>query len=103
MTMHSFVRFTRAQIALAILVALTGANTLAAQNPTNPQFPRSNALGPRIAYTAKTSHADTLRGSFTTPGRNWWDVSFYDLHVASSPSDSSIRGYHSNTSRRTKP
>jgi aminopeptidase N len=40
------------------------------------------------------SRADTLRGSYTTPGRAWWDVSFYDLHVALSPSDSSIRGYN---------
>src|SRR5262245_22809198 len=44
---------------------------IAAQNPTNPQLPRSNALAPRTAYTPKTSHADTLRGSFTTPGRAW--------------------------------
>src|ERR1700739_2952229 len=28
------------------------------------------------------THADTLRGSYTTPGRAWWDVSFYDLRVA---------------------
>src|SRR5690349_24157 len=38
------------------------------------------------------THADTLRGSYTTPGRAWWDVSFYDLRVAISPADSSIRG-----------
>jgi aminopeptidase N len=38
------------------------------------------------------SRADTLRGSFDTPGRNWWDVTFYDLHVAIDPADSSIRG-----------
>jgi aminopeptidase N len=40
------------------------------------------------------TRADTLRGSFTTPGRAWWDVTFYDLHVAISPADSSIRGYN---------
>jgi aminopeptidase N len=40
------------------------------------------------------TRADTLRGSFTTPGRAWWDVTFYDLHVTISPSDSSIRGYN---------
>lgn len=40
------------------------------------------------------SRADTLRGSFTTPARAWWDVSFYDLHVAINPADSSIRGYN---------
>ena len=40
------------------------------------------------------TRADTLRGSYTTPGRTWWDVTFYDLHVAISPSDSSIRGWN---------
>jgi aminopeptidase N len=40
------------------------------------------------------SHADTLRGSWTTPGRNWWDVTFYDLHVTINPADSTIRGYN---------
>ena len=32
-------------------------------------------------HVPKTSRADTLRGSFTTAGRAWWDVTFYDLHV----------------------
>jgi aminopeptidase N len=45
------------------------------------------AQTPRV-YT----RADTLRGSWTTPGRAWWDVTFYDLHVTISPPDSSIRG-----------
>jgi aminopeptidase N len=40
------------------------------------------------------TRADTLRGSFTTAGRVWWDVSFYDLHVAIHPADSSIAGYN---------
>ncbi len=40
------------------------------------------------------THADSLRGSFTSPGRAWWDVTFYDLHVAIHPADSSIRGYN---------
>lgn len=35
--------------------------------------------------------ADTLRGSIT-PERAWWDVTFYDLHVAVEPADSTIRG-----------
>jgi aminopeptidase N len=48
-------------------------------------------------YQPKTSRADTLRGSFTTPGRAWWDVGFYDLHVQISPADSSIRGYNAIT------
>lgn len=38
------------------------------------------------------TRADTLRGSLTAPERTWWDVTYYDLHVAISPRDSSIRG-----------
>ena len=59
---------------------------------------RRAAAVPRI-YT----HADTLRGSFTTPARAWWDVAFYDLHVAVNPGDSSIRGYNGITYRVLKP
>src|SRR5262249_37008314 len=44
------------------------------------------------------SHADTLRGSIT-PQRAWWDVIFYDLHVAINPGDSSIKGYNTITYR----
>ena len=43
--------------------------------------------------TAAVTHADTIRGSIT-PQRAWWDVTFYDLHVAVSPADSSIRGWN---------
>lgn len=44
--------------------------------------------------TAQTfSRADTLRGS-DGPGRNWWDATFYDLHVRVMPADSSIRGHN---------
>jgi aminopeptidase N len=46
--------------------------------------------------------ADTLRGS-NGPGRAWWDAAFYDLHVAISPSDSSIRGYNAITYRVLEP
>jgi aminopeptidase N len=49
------------------------------------------------------TRADTLRGSYTTPGRAWWDVSFYDLHVAISPSDSTIRGWNGITYRVLRP
>jgi aminopeptidase N len=49
------------------------------------------------------SRADTLRGSWTTPGRDWWDVTFYDLHVTINPADSSIRGYNGITYRVLKP
>src|SRR5437763_14538820 len=46
-----------------------------------------------LAQTTPTvfTHADTLRGS-NGPARAWWDVSFYDLRVAVSPADSTIRG-----------
>jgi aminopeptidase N len=47
---------------------------------------------PAAAQTRPYTRADTLRGSFTTPGRAWWDVTFYDLHVTVDPSDSTIRG-----------
>jgi aminopeptidase N len=44
------------------------------------------------------THADTLRGS-NGPGRAWWDATFYDLHVAVSPEDSSIQGHNGITYR----
>ena len=50
---------------------------------------------PARVYT----RADTLRGSYTAPGRAWWDVTFYDLHVAINPADSSVRGYNRITYR----
>jgi aminopeptidase N len=43
--------------------------------------------------TTAVTRADTLRGSIT-PQRSWWDVTFYDLHVAVSPADSSILGWN---------
>ena len=46
--------------------------------------------GQRTTFT----RADTLRGSWTTPQRAWWDVVFYDLHVAISPADSTIAGWN---------
>ena len=49
------------------------------------------------------TRADTLRGSYDTPQRIWWDVTFYDLHVAVSPTDSSIRGHNGITYRVLKP
>ncbi|HEU6452110.1 MAG TPA: M1 family metallopeptidase [Gemmatimonadaceae bacterium] len=44
------------------------------------------------------THADTLRGS-NGPGRAWWDATFYDLHVAVNPKDSSIAGRNGITYR----
>jgi aminopeptidase N len=48
------------------------------------------------------THADTLRGA-DTPQRAWWDVSFYDLHVAVHPADSTIAGYNGITYRVLRP
>jgi aminopeptidase N len=68
----------------------------------------SLALMPLVARTSaaqektKFSHADSLRGT-NSPQRSWWDVSFYDLHVAISPSDSTIRGYNVITYRILRP
>ena len=39
------------------------------------------------------THADTLRGS-NGPGRDWWDVLKYDLHVKFNIEDSTISGYN---------
>src|SRR3989440_9792636 len=55
------------------------------------------------AQTRTFTHADTLRGSYTTPGRAWWDVTFYDLRIAISPTDSSIRGSNSISYRVLQP
>ncbi len=57
----------------------------------------------RAQGTRPFTRADSLRGSTTSPQRTWWDVTFYDLHVAVSPSDSSIRGYNGITYRVLKP
>ena len=62
------------------------------------------ALQPAHAQGTRTyTRADTLRGSFDTPQRAWWDVTFYDLHVAVHPPDSSIKGYNGITYRVLKP
>ncbi len=47
------------------------------------------------------THADTLRGT-DGPGRSWWDVVFYDLHVVVSPADSTIAGRNGITYRVTR-
>jgi len=49
------------------------------------------------------THADSLRGSLTSPDRTWWDVTFYDLHVAITPADSSISGWNGITYRVLRP
>ena len=62
-------------------------------------------LSPPAALAAQEepiTRADTLRGSIG-PARAWWDVTFYDLHVAITPADSSIRGKTGITYRVTGP
>ena len=64
----------------------------------------AGALAPAAAQQARSyTRADTLRGSFTTPGRVWWDVTFYDLHVKIEPADSSIAGYNAISYRVLQP
>src|SRR5580704_10793464 len=83
---------------------------LAAQVPTRPvtaadsqrQRARQDSIRRAPVVPKVYTHADTLRGSFDTPGRVWWDVTFYDLHVAINPKDSSIRGYNGITYRVLK-
>ncbi len=70
-------RFPRLLSSLLLLVAPAA---LAAQRPSAP------APAP-----ARFTHADSLRGG-NGPGRDWWDVTFYDLAVRVSPVDSSLRG-----------
>ena len=85
-----------------IPLLLSVASALGAQNPTpatRPDTVVSAARAPRVAYVAKRSRADTLRGSFTTPARRWWDVTFYDLHVSVRASDSSVAGWNAITYR----
>lgn len=48
------------------------------------------------------TRADTLRGT-NSPMRSWWDVTFYDLKVAISPDDSTIRGNNAITYRVLRP
>lgn len=69
------------------LAATAMLGTLAAQTPDS------------ITWT----RADTLRGSFDTPGRAWWDVVFYDLEVSVNPADSTIRGRNAITYRVLRP
>jgi aminopeptidase N len=64
------------------------------------------SLAPAVVPAQKAprtfTHADSLRGS-NGRGRAWWDAAFYDLHVAVSPADSSIRGWNAISYRVVKP
>ncbi len=53
-----------------------------------------NSLEAQPLKKAETfTHADTLRGTYG-PGRNWWDVTKYDLHVKFNIPDSTISGFN---------
>jgi aminopeptidase N len=58
-------------------------------------------LADGLAQVPAFTHADTLRGSITAE-RAWWDVTFYDLHVALDPADSTLRGWNAVTYRVTR-
>ena len=88
---------------IAISAMFSSALSAQTSGATDPQLPRSSALAPRLQYVPKSSRADSLRGSWTTPGRSWWDVTFYDLHVDVSPADSSISGWNGITYRVLEP
>lgn len=47
----------------------------------------------QILFAQPFTHADTLRGS-NGPGRDWWDVVRYDLHVNFDLRDSTLKGYN---------
>jgi aminopeptidase N len=57
------------------------------------------AQGPDTTHSAR---ADSLRGS-NGPGREWWNVAFYDLHVRVNPADSSVAGRDAITYRVLRP
>ena len=93
------------RIVLVVALLLPECSPLVAQqSPAAVVRPDSAARArPRPRYVPKGTRADTLRGSFTTPERSWWDVTFYDLHVSISPRDSSIAGYNGITYRVLAP
>ena len=55
-----------------------------------------------LAQVSSFTRADTLRGS-NGPARAWWDVSFYDLHVAIDVEDERIEGWNRITYRVLEP
>jgi aminopeptidase N len=66
----------------------------------------ATVTGVAVAQTSAPrsyTRADTLRGSWTTPGRSWWDVTYYDLNVRVDHRDSTVRGYNGITYRVLRP
>ena len=83
--------FRPAPLAVALLVACAAPAPAPAPAPSSSPAPRQ-VPPPAPADAATYTRADSLRGSWTSPGRAWWDLTYYDLRVAISPRDSSIRG-----------
>ena len=81
---------TTALRALALVVVAAPLATQDTSATRRADTATSAARAPRVEYAPKRSRADTLRGTYTTLGRRWWDVTFYDLHVSVRPRDSSI-------------
>jgi aminopeptidase N len=87
-------------LALLLVLPVLAPTSIRAQRATTPPAPADTfARAPRRGYVPKSSHADSLRGALDSPGRRWWDVTFYDLHVAVNPRDSSIAGHNAITYR----
>ena len=82
------------RLAFAIALVVLSSGGLVAQVTATPARPDSASRRQAADHVPKRARADTLRYSFTTPGRKWWDVTFYDLHVTIQPNDSSIAGYN---------
>jgi aminopeptidase N len=59
-------------------------------------------LAAPAAQAQAPTRADSLRGSIG-PARAWWDVAFYDLHLAVNPADSSVAGSNGITYRVLQP
>ena len=90
-------------LTMSVLYTLCISPLLHAQTITRVDSSTSAARGPQMVTLPPSTRADTLRGSFATAGRSWWDVTFYDLHVAITPRDSSVRGYNAITYRVRTP
>ena len=77
------------------LRSITLCGSLIAVNVLGPSL-RSGQVGGQERTTF--TRTDSLRGT-NSPLRSWWDVTFYDLHVAINPADSTIRGWNGITYR----
>ena len=80
------------QLSIAFALLTLASAPADTQGTTTPPRDSTFARAPRRGYVPKSSRADSLRGSFTSAGRRWWDVTFYDLHTRIDPADSSIAG-----------